>query len=160
MRQKFNAYLNRNFHDPLVQQLQIPLRRRLIAVTTVLVQLVFAYSFTLIGQDLIWPAAILSLAMILLMGLLNMATRGIFELADEYLDELQIATRDIAYRRAYHFALIWLLLVAPFLGLVEGQPLAKLYTLGFILLGMLWGMVAPRLLVAWTMPADEIEEGV
>ncbi|MFK8052996.1 MAG: hypothetical protein AB8F65_08455 [Woeseiaceae bacterium] len=158
MKARFQSYLNNLFKQPVIEKFQTPLRRRLVATSMILWQMVVVGAMYLIQFDLIWPVIVAGIVMIYLMSMTNMATRGVFELVDEHLDEFQIAIRDAAYRKAYFFALLWLLLVAPFFGFVEGHEKARLFVFLFVLLGFFWALSAPRVLVAWTLPADEVEE--
>ncbi|MEO0347447.1 MAG: hypothetical protein AAF229_14505, partial [Pseudomonadota bacterium] len=87
-----------------------------------------------------------------------MATRGMFELWDEHLDEFLVAERDAAYRKAYYFGLLWLLLVPLVDGLTDHLELRRIFTLGFIMLGFLWGLSLPAVIAAWGRPAETVEE--
>lgn len=158
MKTKFQNYLNHIFRQPIVDRFQTPARRRVAAAAVIVWQLVVVGTVLLISRDLVWPVFVAGIVMWGLISMLNMSTRGIFELADEHLDEYQISLRDAAYRKAYFFSLLWLLLIAPVIGFFKGADLAALYTLAFILLGFFWGLSAPRVLVAWTLPADTDED--
>ena len=158
MRAKFQAYLNQLFRQPVVERFQTPLRRRTIAVAVVVWEALAAGSLSLLAYDRVLPVIIAGIGMIYLLGMLNMSTRGIFELSDRHLDEFQIGLRDAAYRKSYFLALFWLLLVAPASALFDEHRLGDLYSLAFILLGFNWALSAPRVVVAWTAPADERED--
>lgn len=158
MKAKFQSYLNNLFRQPLVEKFQTTRRRRLTAVGVLFCQFVVVGCLLLLTQDLVWPVIVAGVFMIYLMGMLNLSTRGIFELSDVHLDEFQVCVRDSAYRKSYFFALLWLLLVAPIFGLLEGSEKANHFGFAFVLLGFFWGMSAPRVLVAWTMPADALED--
>ncbi|MEM7765452.1 MAG: hypothetical protein AAF290_15415 [Pseudomonadota bacterium] len=158
MTSRFQSYLSRLFRQPMVDYFQTPARRRAVAASVIIWQALVVYLLTLIPKDIVWPTLAAGVVMVYLLGMLNMATRGIFELSDEHLDEFQVALRDGAYRRSYYFALIWLLLVAPLVGFLEGQDDLKILILAFILLGFFWAMSAPRVWVAWTTPADDLED--
>ncbi len=157
MKARFQSYLSGLFRRPVVDRFQTPLRRRAVAVTVLIWQMLLAGSMLLIPHDHVLPALIGGVVMVYLLGMLNMSTRGIFELTDEHLDELQISMRDAAYRKSYFLALFWLLMVAPVTALTEGDQFAVLYTWSFIFLGFLWSLSAPRVVVAWSAPADETE---
>ncbi|MEL6368436.1 MAG: hypothetical protein AAFR91_09510 [Pseudomonadota bacterium] len=60
----------------------------------------------------------------------------------------------IALSVAYYFSLIWIILTAPFLGLVIDSEHALMILIVSIMLGFSWGMALPRVIVAWTQPAD------
>lgn len=159
MGQRFRAFRGELFRRPIIERFQTPAKRRSIALSVVLINLVTVGCVLLISGDILWPLVPVAVASVLLMGLLNMATRGIFELSDEYLDEYQVSVRDSAFRRSYYFTLIWLLLVAPLFGFLEGNQHSKLFVLAFILLGFMWGVTLPRVIVAWTQ-APELDEDV
>ncbi|MEM7611381.1 MAG: hypothetical protein AAF270_06875 [Pseudomonadota bacterium] len=158
MKKRFQSYLNRVFQRPIVDQFQTPVRRRSVAIAVVAWQAITVCALMLLVHDYVAPFIVAAIIMVYLIGMLNMATRGTFELADEYLDEFQVRLRDAAYRKSYHFALIWLLLTAFVAGAFEGHEFQILYTLAFILLGFWWALSAPRLVVAWTSPADSADE--
>ena len=157
MKARFQAYLNRLFQEPVVEKFQTPVRRRAIVVLLLLVQLGAAGCFVLIPHDVLWPLLPAFLAMVVLQGMLNMSTRGMFELSDEHLDEYLVTERDAAYRKAYFFALLWLLLVPLVDGLTDDLRFGRVYTLAFVMLGFLWGLSLPRAIAAWARPA-ELEE--
>ena len=158
MKARFQNYLSRLFRDPVVEKFQTPARRRIVAASVVVWQAVVVGCMLLIPLDWVWPVLVAGVVMVYLLAMLNMSTRGIFELADHHLDEFQIALRDGAYRKSYFFALLWLLLVAPVFGLIEGAEHTHHWVFAFILLGFFWGLSAPRVVVAWTTPAEPEED--
>lgn len=127
-----------------------PPRRRGVATGLLLIQVFAAASFALIPHGVYWPIVVALLAMVYLQGMLNMSTRGMFELADRHLDELLAAERDSAYRRAYFFPLVWMLFI-PFVDLlVQNAAFGRAYLLAFVMLGFLWGLSLPRVIAAWS----------
>ena len=158
MKARFQAYLSRLFRQPMVEKFQTPARRRGVAVALLIVQLIVAGCFTLIPRDLIWPLFPAFIAMVYLMGMLNMSTRGMFELSDDHLDELLAAERDAAYRKAYFFSLLWLLFVPLIDALVEDVEFGRVYLLAFVMLGFFWGLSMPRIVAAWSRPAELVED--
>ncbi|MEL6950045.1 MAG: hypothetical protein AAGM16_08005 [Pseudomonadota bacterium] len=158
MKARFQAYLSQLFRRPMVEKFQTPRIRRGLAVALMLVQLSAAGCLLMIPHDIIWPMFPVFFVMVYLQGMLNMATRGMFELWDEHLDEFLVAERDAAYRKAYYFGLLWLLLVPLVDGLTDHLELRRIFTLGFIMLGFLWGLSLPAVIAAWSRPAETVEE--
>ena len=158
MKTRFQAYLSKLFRQPVVEKYQTPSIRRSLVVALIIVQFLAAGCFILIPQDVIWPLFPAFIAMVYLQGMLNMSTRGMFELSDDHLDEFLVAERDAAYRKAYFFGLLWLLLVPLVDGLTDHLELRRIYTLAFIMLGFLWGLSLPRVIAAWGRPAETAEE--
>ena len=158
MRNKLDGYLDRLFRGPMVDWFQTPLRRRSVAIGVMLIHVATAGSLGLLTLDIVWPLIPAGIAAMYLMGMLNMSTRGIFELKEERLDEYQIALRDSAFRRAYYFSLIWIILTAPLMGLVIDSEHSLMILIVYIMLGFSWGMALPRVIVAWTQPADTAED--
>ena len=158
MKERWESYLNRIFQNPMVDQFQTPARRRTVAFLVLAWQLLVVIAVYQIQFDRLWPVFVVALPMIYLIGMLNMSTRGMFELADRHLDEFQIGLRDAAFRRSYVFTLVWLLLTSFVVLWAANQPQGWFVAVTFILLGFLWGMSLPRVLVAWTMPADDADE--
>ncbi len=158
MKARFQAYLNRLYREPVVERFQTPMRRRGLVVSLVIVQFAAAGCFILIPYDIIWPIFPAFAAMVYLQGMLNMSTRGMFELTDNYLDEFMVAERDAAYRKAYFFGLLWLLFVPLVDGITDDMQYGRIYTLAFVMLGFLWGLSLPRVIAAWTRPAETAED--
>lgn len=141
-------------NSPTADKLQTRFRRRLIIALVLAWQPAVVGSLLLIRDDRILPLLLAVAVQTVLFGLLNMSTRGIYELCDGQLDEYQRAERDAGFRRAYYFGLMWILLVPAFAGFVRGHDDALLYTLTFAMLGFFWGLAAPQAAYAWNAPDD------
>lgn len=157
MKTRFQDYLSRLFRSPMVEKFQTPARRRGVAVCLLAVQLAAAASFTLIPHGIYWPLVPALIAMVYLQGMLNMSTRGMFELADRHLDELLAGERDAAYRKSYFFPLVWLVLIPIVDAIFENVAHGRVYLLAFVMLGFFWGLSLPRIVAAWPRTAETEE---
>ena len=141
-------------NSPFADKLQTRSRRRLIISLVFLWQPVVAAGFLLLRHDRVVPLLAAVAVQTVLFALMNMSTRGMYELCDSQLDEYQRAQRNAGYRSAYYFGLIWIMLIPAFAGLVRGESDALLYILVFALLGFFWGLAAPQAAYAWNAPDD------
>ncbi len=89
-------------------------------------------------------------------GLLNASVGGATELGDRHLDEAQRALRDAAYRKAYRFIVVAVLLLWV-VNQASGYPTGSaLNALSFLVFNIVFG--APVYIMAWTMPDSDSED--
>jgi hypothetical protein len=98
-----------------------------------------------------WRLPVVAIPFWGLAWLLNLSIRAIFELDDNLLDEYQLGLRNAAYKRAHGITLIFLLLVAVATG---GLDLDRVQVFSVGMFAFLVAIMAPRMLVAWTMDDD------
>ena len=157
MKKALQRRLAKLFANPRVERFQTQRRRRLLSVVLLAWLLLMAFCLTLIPKDLVWPALVCGVGMIYLMSMHNLATRGIFELADEYLDEYQIQSRNSAYKMSFGYSLLWILFLGiGFLG-VEQTKDNRFVFLAMMFFAFTSGLSAPRIVYAW-LAEDESEE--
>lgn len=147
--------LKDTMNDPKMQWTRAPRTRRLLVV---------AYLFLLaaipVASMAIYPVFVLIAALpvfVVLVGFLNLSTRGLTELRQSQLDEREGRMRDAAYRTMHMPAM---LLGAAAVGVIaiaarDGTTL-WLFGLAFSLWAL--GMLLPTILLAWTLPPELQEE--
>ena len=147
MPQGFQERMFRQVNSTFADKLQARSRRRVIVLATVASALLVGAALNS-GGDRIGFMALASIPFWLCMFLLNLSLRGIFELRDEHLDEHQVAVRNNAYKRAYGFTLIFLVLVVT---VAAGADLGRIATFSTAAVAFLVSALAPRLITAWTL---------
>jgi len=144
----FEALQNRMFRQvngAFADKLQRRGLRRAIVVMTIASALLLGIAIDS-GGDRVGFLALASIPFWLSMVLLNFSLRGIFELDDKRLDEHQIAVRNAAYKTAYGFTLVFLVLVAT-IAAALGPGRVEMFALAAV--AFVICAVAPRLITAW-----------
>jgi hypothetical protein len=159
MKNLIYSRVQRVVNSPAADRLQTRGRRRLIIALVLLWQPMVIAGLLLIRDDRILPLLLAVAVQTALFALMNMSTRGMYELGDAHLDEYQRSQRDAGFRKAYYFGLLWVMLIPAFAGFVQGNEDALLYVLAFSMLGFFWGLAAPQAAYAWNAPDDLSSEG-
>jgi len=147
MTSAFQQSLCRAANSPAATRLQRRPTRRLLFTAMLLTLGFAALSMGEIPHDpLRLPAVIVPLLGIAL--LLNLSIGCLFELDEALLDEFQLALRNAAYKRAYGFALVFLLALAT---VAAGLDLDRIEIFAAATFAFLTVAMAPRLAVAWSM---------
>lgn len=146
-------YMFRRVNGSLADRLQRRVRRRTIAVAAVLAAGAIAAALAADAGRLAWLVAA-ALPFWLAAFLLNLSLRGIFELADDRLDEHQVAVRDRAYKTAYGFTLVFLVVIAT-VATALAPDRTGLFSIAVF--AFLTSALAPRLVAAWTL--DDGDDG-
>ena len=118
MSQGLQDHMFRQVNGPLADKLQRRGRRRAIVVATLASAILVGVAISA-GGDRIVFMALASIPFWLCMLLLNLSLRGIFELSDARLDEHQIAIRNLAYKTAYGFTLVFLVIVVTVAAVID-----------------------------------------
>jgi hypothetical protein len=140
----------KQMNGPAAAKLQQQTTRRLLVICVLASLVLIAFSANIAGED-VWLMSFVSIPTVIVAVLMNMSIRGIFELDDERLDEYQIGVRNDAYKTAYGFTLVFLLIVATALGGLQPERLQvfSVATAAFFTCAL-----APRMRVAWNMVDD------
>jgi FtsH-binding integral membrane protein len=136
----------RQVNSAFADKLQRRSRRRLIVIATIVSAVGIGAAIAAGGDDIVF-VALATVPFWLCMVLLNFSLRGIFELDDNRLDEHQIAVRNSAYKSAYGFTLIFLVLVITVASVVD---LDRIRTFATAATAFFICALAPRLITAWT----------
>lgn len=154
MPQSLQDRMFRQVNSAFADRLQQRSRRRLIVVATIAAAIGVGFGIASGGDDIVY-VSIASVPFWLCMVLLNLSLRGIFELDDAHLDEHQIAVRNHAYKTAYGFTLVFLVLVVTIASVVE---LDRIRTFALAASVFLICALLPRLITAWTAENGDDEE--
>lgn len=150
MTSTYQAHLFRRVNQPWAARLQSTPVRRLLVVATMASLALAAGSLGVIPDD-IWRLPVVMVPVFGSIALLNLSIRALFELDDTQLDEFQLAQRNAAYKNAYGFTLIFLVILAT---LATGLQLDRIQAFSAAMFGFLTVAMAPRLVVAWSMEDD------
>jgi hypothetical protein len=145
----FEAFQNRmlrQVNGAFADKLQRRTLRRVLVVATIASALLLGIAIDS-GSDRVGFLALAAIPFWISMVLLNFSLRGIFELDDERLDEHQVAVRNAAYKTAYGFTLIFLVLVTT---VVAALDLDRVEMFAVAAVAFLICAVAPRLITAWS----------
>jgi hypothetical protein len=134
-------------NGPLADKLQGRVQRRGLVVAATIAMAGLA-ALTPQVVDHYWLVAVVGSVFWVLAALLNLSLHGMFELKDEMLDEYQIAERNSAYKSAYGFALVFLVVVAT---TAAGAAVDRLVAFGIAAFAFYFCAMAPRLLLAWNL---------
>ncbi|MDJ0652804.1 MAG: hypothetical protein QNJ40_01510 [Xanthomonadales bacterium] len=137
----------RQVNSAFADRLQRRNRRRPIVVATLLSAVLIGLALNA-GGDRIVFVALASLPYWLCMHLLNLSLRGIFELSDERLDEHQVAVRNNAYKTAYGFALVFMVVLVTVASVLD---LDRPGTFAVAAFAFLTCALAPRMIAAWSL---------
>lgn len=154
MSQSFQDRMFRQVNSAFADKLQRRSRRRLIVVVTILSAIGVGAAIASSGDDIVF-LGLASMPFWLCMVLLNLSLRGIFELDDSRLDEHQIAVRNDAYKTAYGFTLVFLVLVITVASVID---LDRIRTIAIAATAFFICALAPRLITAW-QAEDSHDEG-
>ena len=154
MLQSFQDRMFRQVNSAFADKLQLRSRRRLIVIATIISSLGVGAALKTGGDDIV-VVALATMPFWLCMVLLNFSLRGIFELDDTRLDEHQIAVRNNAYKTAYGFTLIFLVLVITVASVID---LEHPGTFGLAATAFFICALAPRLITAWRAEDAHDEE--
>ena len=154
MLQSFQDRMFRQVNSAFADKLQLRSRRRLIVIATILSSIGVGAAIRAGGDDIVF-VGLASMPFWLCMVLLNFSLRGIFELDDGRLDEHQIAVRNNAYKTAYGFTLIFLILVVTVASVID---LDRINTFAVAATAFLICALAPRLITAWAAEDAHDEE--
>ena len=144
------SYQQRMFgqvNGPFADKLQGRAQRRSLVIATA-VSMAGLAALTPQVVDHYWLLAVVGTVFWTLAALLNLSLRGLFELKDELLDECQIAERNRAYKSAYGFALVFLLVVAT---TAAGAAVERMTAFGIAAFAFYFCAMAPRMLLAWNL---------
>lgn len=141
----YQKHLEKRVNSRFADKLQSQSIRRFLALGTVLSALLIAYAFT-IFDDNILLLLVLSIPFDVFAILLTMSLRGIFELADDQLDEYQIAERNRAYKMAYGVTVIFVVVLAT---TVTALDLPREQNFAIAAFAFLVSAFEPRLVMAW-----------
>lgn len=144
----------RQVNGPLADKLQRRSRRRLIVVLTVLAAAVVGFGIYTRGDRIEWML-LATVPFWSCVVLLNLSLRGIFELRDRNLDEQQIAVRNHAYKTAYGYTLVFMVLIATTAFAIDLDRIAAFSLAAFAFLTC---ALAPRLYTAWVMDDDDDDD--
>jgi MFS family permease len=153
MNTRFQDRMVRQVNSTFADRLQRRGRRRLIVIASVASAVLLGWAVNS-GADRIAFWALASVPFWACMMLLNLSLRGIFELDDARLDEHQLALRNGAYKTAYGFTLVFLVLVATVVAAVD---LDRIGTFSVAAVAFLVSALAPRLIAAWRM--EDVDDG-
>ncbi len=143
-----NLYAKVN--GPLADRLQHRAARRSVVLATIIGAATMALAF-LFFLDRYWILAAAAFPLAVAVGFLNLSIRGIFELKDEMLDEYQVSVRNKAYKTAYGWTLVFLIVLAT---TVAGMELQRLAAFSVAVFAFLMSALAPRMLLAWNLEDD------
>ena len=157
-RRSFSDVVEASVNEPGAARWRRRPARRAAVVALVVLDVVLVLS---LGAGVLWAALLVALASLPLVGVVNIATRGLFELPSERLDERQRAERAEAHRQA-HLLTVWVL-VGAFAVAVNldstadlGATWAWAGAVGVLVLVSL----LPRLVGAWAAREHgELEDG-
>lgn len=135
----------RQVNSSFADKLQRRSLRRLLVAATIGCALLLGMAINS-GGDRIGFLVLASIPFWVSMVLLNFSLRGIFELDDERLDEHQVAVRNAAYKTAYGFTLVFLVLVVT---VAAALDLDRIETFAVAAVAFMISAVAPRLITAW-----------
>ena len=147
MPQGFQERMFRQVNSTFADKLQPRGRRRGIVIATLVSALVIGLAIDA-GSDRVAFMALAAVPFWLCALLLNLSLRGIFELGEERLDEHQVAIRNNAYKRAYGFTLVFLVIVVT---VAAGADLGRSANFAVAAVAFLVSALAPRLIAAWTL---------
>ena len=153
MSQGLQERMFRQVNSAFADKLQTRSRRRAVVIATLVSALLIGLAMNS-GGDRIGFMALASIPFWLCMLLLNFALRGMFELDDGRLDEHQVAVRNQAYKTAYGFTLIFLVLVITVASVAD---LDRIATFSVAAVAFLISALAPRLITAWR--AEDGDDG-
>jgi len=154
MPQIFQDRMFRQVNSSFADKLQRRSRRRMLVALTVFGAFLLGAAIYS-GGDRIVFVSLASLPFWICTALLNLSLRGIFELDDTRLDEHQIAVRNHAYKTAYGFTLIFLILVVTVATVID---LDRVGTFSVAASAFLVSALAPRLITAWTTEDSDDSE--
>jgi len=137
----------RHVNGPTADKLQDQQTRRVLVLACVASIAAVAIAFATFDNRF-WLLVLASLPLGVATALLNFSLRGIFELKDELLDEYQISVRDKAYKSAYGFTLVFLVVVAT---AAAGAELDRVSAFALAAFAFLTCALAPRMLLAWRL---------
>ena len=154
MPSSFQDRLFRQVNSPLADALQSRARRRLMVIIAVASAAAIGAAIYTNGDRFMWMA-LATLPFWLSVVFLNLSLRGIFELSDDRLDEHQIAVRNHAYKTAYGFTLVFLIVVVT---TATGVDLDRPAAFSVAAFAFLTSALAPRLITAWTLEdSDDVD---
>ena len=153
MSQQLQDRMVRQVNSTFADKLQQRSRRRLIVIASIASALLLGAAINT-GIDRIAFWALASVPFWVCMVLLNFSLRGIFELDDARLDEHQLAIRNEAYKTAYGFTLVFLVLVVTAVAAID---LDRIETFSAAAIAFLVSALAPRLIAAWRL--EDTDDG-
>jgi len=121
--------------------------RRLIVLSSIFGALIAAAAIYIGGGRIVWMISG-SLPFWLSAYFLHLSLRGIFELSDERLDEHQITVRNRAYKTAYGYTLVFLIIIVTAASVLN---LDRVGVFSISAFAFLTSIMAPRLITAWTI---------
>jgi hypothetical protein len=134
-------------NGPTADKLQRQPTRRAIVVACLAGIAVISIAFASFGER-VWLLVTAALPLLVAIAALNFSLRGIFELNDELLDEYQLKVRNEAYKTAYGFTVVFLIIVAT---TAAGANLERQIGFAVAVFAFFTSVLAPRLLLAWRM---------
>jgi len=141
------ARLYETVNGPFADRLQSTVVRRAVVLATIPAAAGVALAF-LILENGFWMLAAAAVPLGVTVVLLNLSLRGIFELADERLDEYQTSVRNSAYKTAYGLTLVFLIVFAT---VAAGMELQRQAAFAVAVFAFLMSALAPRMLLAWNL---------
>jgi hypothetical protein len=150
MIRRHQSHLLHEVNGPIADKLQRQSTRRLLVLTLLACLPIMAYAIAWYA-DHIWLLIAAGCPVFALASALNMSLRGVFEFDDELLDEYQIGLRNRAYKTAYGYTMIFLVLVAT---TATGLSLERQSAFAVAVFAFLASGFAPRMLLAWNMESE------
>ncbi|MEJ2275609.1 MAG: hypothetical protein P8Y01_13735 [Woeseiaceae bacterium] len=151
MSQQFQDRMVRQVNSTFADKLQRRSRRRMIVIASIASAFLLGAAINT-GTDRIAFWALACVPFWACMRLLNFSLRGIFELDDARLDEHQLAIRNEAYKSAYGFTLVFLVLVVTIVAAVD---LDRIAMFSVAAVAFFVGALAPRLIAAWRLEDND-----
>lgn len=140
-------HMYRQVNSAFADRLQHQSWRRLIVLSSIIGAVLAAAAIFTGGDRILWMISG-SLPFWLSAYFLNLSLRGIFELSDEHLDEHQISVRNRAYKTAYGYTLIFLIIIVTAASVLNLDRVGMFSISAF---AFLTSIMAPRLITAWTI---------
>ncbi|MDX1507707.1 MAG: hypothetical protein R3358_05470 [Woeseiaceae bacterium] len=146
--------MHRQVNGPLADRLQKHWLRRMFVLGAIAGAAITGAGFV-VYDDRLWVLLLCAIPFGVFTVLMNLSLRGIFELSEEQLDEYQVGLRNHAYKRAYGFMLVFIVVVATTLAAL--QP-GRLPTFAVATFAFLISALLPRLIVAWQLEDADGDE--